>query len=311
MKKKWISGWMALCLLLSLAGCYMPGTVVNDSPNLDGTVAAEVAIAHAAQTMVAQTLAAEGGGVDASTRTFTPEVNQQQDTPTPSLTPTFTETPTITQTSTPEGVKLVVSSDTNCRDGGPYKSFPIVVTVKAGQLVEVIARNPEFDSYYVKNPYANGYCWMYGQYATLMGDTSTLAVATSHPTPTPTFTPTPSMNFTVSYVGLETCGVEYAFKLFIKNTGGVTWQSIQITGSDTVTGFVINHTSNTFKEFAGCAIALTQSDLTQGEESYVLNVAPGQFAYDPTGNNIVITVSLCSLDNGAGSCLSKNLSFTP
>lgn len=294
-------------IILSLSACNMPtGGTAAGTPDIAGTVAAKVAIEQAAQTMVAQTMAA-GAPIVPAAATSTNTIQAP-------LEATFTQTltPTITLTPTLEGVFLTVSQDTYCRFGAPYSSFKILATVKTGQKVEVIARNPENDSYYVKNPYeTNTTCWLYGKYATLTGNSGALPVSTMNPTPTPTYTPTPAIGFTVSYVGLETCAPQYAFKLFIKNTGSSIWQSISITGSDTVTAFAINHSSNTFKEYSGCSIGVTQGDLTPGETSYVLNVSPGQFNYDPTGHNISITVTLCSLDGGAGTCKSIPLSFTP
>jgi len=297
---------LSLLLIISLVACNLPsGAGSSTTPDINATVAAEVAIAFAAQTLVAQTLAAGGAVVPANTDTITPEAL-------PQVTSTETLTPTITLTPTPEGVFLVVSQDTNCRFGGPYSSFKIITTVKAGQNVEVLSRNPENDSYFVKNPYdANSTCWLYGKYATLTGNSAALPVSTMHPTPTPTNTPTPNTNFTVSFTSLESCGPSWGIKLLVKNNGGTIWQSIAVTGSDTDTGFVISHSNNVFKEYAGCVPGLTQSDLTPGEQSYVLVVDPGHFGYNPTGNLIKITVKLCSEDNLLGTCLSKNLSFTP
>lgn len=306
-KRVFITG-IVFTLILTLSACNLPmvGTSAEVTPDIAGTVAARVAIEQAAQTMVAQTLSAGNSGApQVSTSTNTIQAP-------PEATFTATLSPTITLTPTLEGVFLTVSQDTYCRFGGPYSSFKILATVKIGQKVEVIARNPENDSYYVKNPYeANSTCWLYGKYATVTGNAAGLTVATMNPTPTPTNTPTPTVGFSVSYVGLETCAPQYAFKLFIKNTGSSIWQSISITGSDTVTAFVINHSSNTFKEYSGCSIGVTQADLTPGESSYVLNVSPGQFNYDPTGHAISINVTLCTLDGGAGTCKSTPLSFTP
>ncbi|PKN98737.1 MAG: hypothetical protein CVU42_11005 [Chloroflexi bacterium HGW-Chloroflexi-4] len=295
---------LVFTIILTLTACNLPiGANPAGTPDIAGTVAAKVAIEQAAQTMVAQTLSAAQPAANTSTNTI-------QAPPEATFTPTLE--PTITLTPTLEGVFLTVSQDTYCRFGGPYSSFKIITTVKIGQKVEVIARNPENDSYYVKNPYeANSTCWLYGKYATVTGNASGLTVATMNPTPTPTYTPTPAIGFSVNYVSLETCGPQYAFKLFIKNTGSSTWQYISITGSDTVTAFAINHSSNTFKEYAGCVAGVVQADLTPGESSYVLNVSPGQFNYDPTGHNISINVTLCTLDGGAGTCKSVPLSFTP
>lgn len=306
-KRIFLTG-LVITIILTLSACNLPmaGTTADKTPDLEGTVAARVAIEQAAQTMVAQTLAAgNAGDAQASTSTNTVQAPPEV-TFTPTLSPTITLTPTL------EGVFLTVSQDTYCRFGGPYSSFKILATVKTGQKVEVIARNPENDSYYVKNPYeTNSTCWLYGKYATVTGNTAGLTVATMNPTPTPTFTPTPAINFNVSYSGLETCGGQWGIKLFVRNTGPSIWQYVSISGTDSVTAFGILHTSNKFNTYSGCAITLSQEDLTAGEESYVLAVAPGQLDYDPTGHLINLTVKLCSENNGLGTCLSKPISFTP
>lgn len=305
MKSRHIVCWFLIsAMTLTLAGCNLPTGSNGGSPDLEGTVAAEVAVQQAAQTMVALTMGANAPAVQpSSTNTNTAEAPKE--TATPSMTPTITLTPT------PEGVFLTVSSDTYCRQGGPYSSFKILGTLKVGDKAQVLARNPENDSYFIQSPYDASKCWVYGKYATLTGNSTGLAVMTMQPTPTPTYTPTPDKNFSVSYVGLETCGGQFAFKLFIKNNGGLIWQYLSLAGTDTVTSFAINHTSNSFKEYAGCSETVTQADLTPGEESYVLNINPGQFNYNPTGNLINITITLCTQDNGAGVCLSKPISFTP
>ena len=300
--------------LLTLAACNLPtGQNTSTTPDLNGTVAAQVAIAQAAQTMVAQTLAVNSpnGNANQANQTAPTITNTIQAAPQDTFTATLTST--ITMTPTPEGVFLVLTQDTYCRVGGPYSSFKVVVTVKAGQKVEVLSQNPERDSYYVKNPYqGDSYCWLWGKYATLTGNVGGLSISTMQPTPTPTNTPTPTPGFTVNFSSLETCGGSYAFKLFIKNTGSLIWQSINMTGSDTSTGFPINQTQNNFKEYSGCNATTLQADLTPGEESYVLNTEPGQFfGYDPTGHTISITVTLCSLDGLGGTCKSIPITFKP
>jgi hypothetical protein len=302
-----------LLMTLSLAACNLPTGQVASTPDINGTVAAQVAIAQAAQTMVAETLGAnsQAGSNNPANQAAPSATNTLQEILLNTVAPTLT--PTITQTPTPEGVFLVLSQDTYCRVGGPYSSFKVVVTVKAGDKVEVISQNPEKDSYYVKNPYqGNSTCWLWGKYATLTGNVGGLPIATMQPTPTPTNTPTPTPGFTVTYSGLEHCGANYAFKLFIRNTGGLIWQSINLTGSDTTTAFAFNQSLNVFKEYAGCSTSTQQDDLTPGEESYVLNTESGQFFnYDPTGHPISLTVTLCSTDGLAGTCKSIPVTFTP
>jgi len=307
-KKLWTYS-VAILMTFSLMACNLPTGMSSTTPDIDATVAAKVAVEWAAETMVAGTLAA--GGKASGDQANNPPPSNNDIEFQPSDTATLTVTPTITLTPTPEGVFLVLSADTNCRKGAPYMAFPIVVTVKAGEKVKVLSRNPENDSYFVVNPYnSNSQCWLYGKYATLSGDATSLPVSTMQATPTFTPTPTPEPDFIVSYVGLENCGPNWAFKLFIKNTSNNVWQSIQMSGTDTVTGFLINDPSNSFKDSLGCIRGEEQGDLTKGEFSYVIN-SNSFFNYNPTGHLINITVRLCTQDNFLGTCVAKNLSFTP
>lgn len=308
-KRKNILRLLIGVMIIVLSGCNLPTAQTAGTPDLDATVAARVDIEKAAQTMVAKTMGANSA---VATQTNTTQA-QPEFTTTPSLTSTITMPPTIALISTPEGVFLTVSSDTYCRFGGPYSAFKILDTVRVGQKVEVLARNPENDSYFVKSPNNPSVtCWLYGKYATLAGNTTGLAVSTMHPTPTPTATPTPSPAFTVSYSGIENCGALYAFKLFIKNTGSLTWQYISLVGTDTITSFAINQSSNVFKEYSGCSTVLEQADLTPGEQSFVLNVdGASYFDYNPAGHPINVTVTLCTQDGGGGTCKSIPISFTP
>ena len=312
-KKIWTYS-VAILLMVALVACNLPIGMSAASPDIDATVAAKLAVERAAETMVAGTLAA-GGQVNGEQANGAQENNpppsNNDEEAKPSDTATITVTPTITLTPTPEGVFLVLSADTHCRKGAPFMAFPIVVTVKAGEKVKVLSRNPENDSYYVVNPYdSNSKCWLYGKYATLSGDTASLPISTMQATPTFTPTPTPIPDFSVSYVGIEHCGIHWSFKLFVKNTSNNIWQSIQISGTDTVTGVVINQSSNAFTEYSGCIAGLAQGDLTNGESSYVLHTSD-PFNYDPTGHLINITVRMCTQDNLLGTCVAKNLSFTP
>ncbi|KAF0111383.1 MAG: Uncharacterized protein FD147_990 [Chloroflexi bacterium] len=293
---KWLPG---LIMILSLAACNIPLGKVT-APDLQATVAAEVAIAQSAMTIVAATLNAGAQIIPTNTVAVEPLVT---------FTPTLT--PTITLSPTPEGVFLTLSKDTNCRKG-PLAVFQAVTTVKAGQTVEVVGRNPENDTYYVKNPNSPGsFCWLWGQFATLTGNQVSLPVFTPQPTPTATYTPTPTANFSVTYNSLTGCGPDFAFKIYVKNTGSTIWQSIRVSGNDSTTGVAFLHTSNTFKEYAGCVVGITQEDLTPGEDSFVVTANPGHLNYNPAGHSISVTVTLCSEQNGAGTCMSKSLNFVP
>ncbi|MHB8088407.1 MAG: hypothetical protein ACYDH2_09205 [Anaerolineaceae bacterium] len=291
---------LAFVIVLTLSACNVPSAVNTGSPDTASTDNGKADIEQAAGTIVAQTLTA-----GAPTITLTPQP------PLESFTPTATQTITLAPIS--DKVTLVVAKDTYCRQGAPVAAFKYVVIIKSGQLVEVLARNPENDSYYITNPYeANSTCWIYGKELTLDGNVDALDIATLQPTPTPTRTPTPNANFTLTYSSLIDCGApNYAFKLYIQNVGATPWQFISITGSDTVTGFTINHTSNVFDQYSGCSTMNPQDAVAAGDDTYAMNVNPGEFNYNPSGHQINLNVKLCTLDDAQGTCVTKPISFTP
>jgi hypothetical protein len=297
--KRIYSTVLVLAFVFSITACNLPTSGGTGTPDTAATTNGKAAIEQAAATIVAQTLTA-----GAPTITLTPQP------PLESFTPTFTPTATLAPTS--DVVSLVVPKDTYCREGAPVAAFKSVVIIKSGQLVEVLARNPENTSFYVMNPYdENSTCWIFGKDLTLNGNATDLDVATLQPTPTPTRTPTPSVNFTLTYSSLAACPPIYAFKLYIQNVGATPWQFIAITGSDSVTGVAISHISNTFDQYSGCSVMNPQDVLPAGDDTYAMNLSPGELNYDPTGHLINLTVKLCSQDNALGTCLSKPISFTP
>jgi hypothetical protein len=96
-------------------------------------------------------------------------------------TPEFTLTPSVTT--------VTVSQNTNCRKG-PGSQYDINGALLVGQTAEVVGKNTSSNYWIIKTPgSASGTCWLWGQYATVSGDTSAVAEATVPPTPT--LLPTP------------------------------------------------------------------------------------------------------------------------
>ena len=76
-------------------------------------------------------------------------------------------------TPTPgSGVAVTVTTATNCRMG-PGTEYEIVLTVNPGMSFEVVGANRSLNYWIIRNP-AGGTCWLWGQYAIVTGDTSTL-----------------------------------------------------------------------------------------------------------------------------------------
>jgi hypothetical protein len=111
----------------------------------------------------------------------------------PTATATSTETPLPTATATSSVPLAEVSVATNCRTG-PGKIYDWVSVLPVGRQVEVVARNASGTYWVVQNPAGSGTCWLWGNYARVIGQTADLPVWDTPPTPTAQagHTPTPS-----------------------------------------------------------------------------------------------------------------------
>jgi len=108
-------------------------------------------------------------------------------------TPTATPTPTSTL-----GVPMVsVSTTTNCRTG-PGTDYDIVSSLGPGQMAEVVGKYSGGNYWVIKTPGGGGNCWLWGQYATITGNTDKLPEMIPPPAP-PTSVPTaiPTLNIHV------------------------------------------------------------------------------------------------------------------
>jgi len=294
-------------LLLATLACGVNLTAPSAQPpagQVDTAVAQSIAGTSAVQTAIAQGVAGTMGPGQPSLQ---PEL--------PSLTPTISLTPTMTLTTTVEKVMLTVSQTTNCRKG-PGAVYDWVGALDPGEQVEVIAKDPQGSSWYIRNPdNSSVFCWIFGQYAIITGNHGALPVYTPMPTPTIAITKTPTAlpaDFTVSYQSIEDCsggGVgEYWINFDILNTGNVTWQSWFGSVTDTATGQTTAAGWNFFHYVVGCASSTLQDDLTKGESG---GVYTGAFANNPTGHAIIAIIRLCTLDDYHGTCLTKEIHFTP
>jgi len=272
-------------LLIASLACAAPAISTPD-PNLVGTTIAQTVVAALTQTgqpIIPIT------GLGSPTASFTP-----------TLSPTVTLSPTPVFTATPVIPQIMVSVATNCRVG-PGRVYDRVGALLVGELAEVFGRDPTGNYWYIRNPDSNGYCWLWGEYATLAGNLSVLPIYTPPPTPTPI----PA--FEVSYNKLETC-VGWWVDLELKNTGAVNFRSVSITMRDTVTDKVLSMSADGFTNLDGCSGSNTKDNLDPGGAHIVSMPA---FAYDPTGHNIRATVTVCSNKGVTGLCVSKVINFKP
>lgn len=131
---------------------------------------------------------------------------------------------TMAAMSVPEVVSAVtvtVSVDTNCRLG-PGTLYEIVGVLPVGQVAEVVGRSASSDNWIISlpsNPAVT--CWVWGQYATVSGDTSTLPVIT--PPPAPTLTPTVPLVLILPFVTIENNGATTIFYVYISLSSSSSW----------------------------------------------------------------------------------------
>lgn len=91
--------------------------------------------------------------------------------------------PNSAATATSGAVTVTVTQNTNCRMG-PSQEFKDVGALTPGQVAEVVGRDSLDNYWIIKLPDGSGKtCWLWGQYATVNGDASTVAEV---PTPTTT-----------------------------------------------------------------------------------------------------------------------------
>jgi hypothetical protein len=282
-------------LVIVQAACFLPITIATQPSPADDTAVMQTAFAQVAGTLTQ--VALQGGAIQS------PPPSPQQPTATPTDTPLPTLTPTITLTPTPEGAWISVSTDTRCRRG-PGKTYDQIGGLPVGKMVQVFGKDPSGQYYYIRNPDdPASFCWVWGFYATPQGSFAAVPVFT------PAVTSTPSPDFKVSFKNVDSC-VGWFIEYHIENTGGIGWESVQVKTTDPTTSVILNGpVSNTFEDWNGCLVSVAQQDLMPGEAGETNSGF--SFGYNPAGHALQATITLCSQNGLAGTCLVKTLNFTP
>jgi len=224
-----------------------------------------------------------------------PATESSTPSPTPSLSPTpeFTSTPTIPLVS--------VSMDTNCRSG-PGQVYDYLGGLFVGQTAEVYGKNQNGDFWYIRLPgNSNTFCWLWGQHATIVGSAALLPVYTPPPTPTP------MPSFELSYAGMDSC-VGWWAELKLKNTGSFAFLSYSISIKDLNTSTTLTGSENGFTDMNGCLASGIVASLDPGAST---TFSSPQFGYNPDNHKLRATVTLCTLVNLGGQCVSQPVEFKP
>ncbi len=274
-----------LVLFISGLACGLPTSITNQQPQIDlaGTSAALANTAQALQNAQAAQPAI---------------VNTTPQAPAAPAIPS--DTPTITPTPTLAVPMISVTTNTNCRMG-PLPDYPIMGALTVGQLVELKGKNQSGDWWYISNPQKPGeFCWVWGQYAQIQGDTAPLPIVTPPPT------------FTIQFAGINNCPpIGSAF--IVKNLGSNAYKSGTITVVDLDAGgnppFTPRIDNQLFMP-SPCAFSASTSTLAPGTSAHVISSLVNGGTLPPTGHKMKVEIMLCSESNQGGSCLTRTLNFT-
>ncbi len=278
-----------LGLVTSLA-CSITGAVApTPDPGWVNTAVAGTLLAVSSQ-MSQQVIPVSGQAL--ATMTFTPAQ--------PTITPTLTLVPSLT--FTPGQPQISVSVATNCRTG-PGKVYDRVGALLVGEAAEVYGRDPTGAYWYIRNPdSATDFCWLWGQYASLIGETAALPVFTPPPSPTP------APSFELDFDHMDAC-IGWWVDLILKNTGSSAFKSVSITLRDTTKdNAVVIMTSDGFTNNDGCSNSSTKETLLPDNS---LTVSSPSFTYDLTDHKLRATVTLCTELAQGGTCVSQVITFKP
>jgi hypothetical protein len=324
-------------LITMLAACGAPPAMLPPAPDMNQL---NTAIAQTAGAAMALTL-------QAASPTFTPTVTPT-DTVTPSFTPTPTSTPTLTiptdfATPTPQVAQIIVSVTTNCRSG-PGKVYAYQSALSKGVISEVLAVDPTGKYWYIPNPESPGeFCWVWGEYATVSGNTAALPVYTPPPSPTATITLEPAAatkaasgsggsggsddepktgsgemgpgygprpKIQLSYMGLDTCAGEWWVEFNLANISqDFDVRSIEMKIFDSDSQATASILADGFKNVNGCSDDFTEN-LLRADSSLV--VSSPALPYDPTGHEIELTVRVCkAISQGTPCSVKEKIEFVP
>lgn len=251
------------------------------------------------------------------TFTFTPTLIRPTARP---VTETFTPEPTLTFDSTSatasfsqptlESIIITVSRPTNCRIG-PGTAYEIAGTLLVDEEATVLGRDPSNKYWYIPNPDPGiEYCWVWGEYATLTGNTLILPVYTPIATSTSTPTAQPDITFDIKGLKLDKCGSEFWAEVQITNTSQnkLGFNSVKLEAQDTDTGTTRINSANGFVNRDGCG-TYSRVDTLEFEKSAI--VSGPAFSYNPNGHIIRVYVTVCTEKDLKGSCRTIRVVITP
>ncbi|MBL8092200.1 MAG: hypothetical protein JNJ43_17845 [Anaerolineales bacterium] len=299
-----VQKYFFIFLIISSLACAVPAIAFPEQP----VVNTETSIPVFTETITPTSL---------PTFTFTPTLIRNTARP---VTETFTPEPSLTfdpnsvtaslSAPTIEPVTITVSRPTNCRIG-PGTAYEIAGTLLVGEKANVLGRDPSNKYWFIPNPDPGlEYCWVWGEYATLTGNTLVLPVYTPIATPTSTPTALPDITFDLKGLKTDKCGKDFWVEVQITNTSEnkLAFNSVKIEIEDTENGTRRISTSNNFINRDGCGTYSGVKTLVY-EASAI--ISGPSLPYNPSGHVIRVFVTACSEADLKGSCRTIRISITP
>jgi len=297
-------------IALIIASCGTQSTGLDETAFLAAVDTAVVGT-DTAQAAEAKQLTQNAMTAFTPTATDAPAATSTEVPDTPTLQPSFTETPagdeaepaTETVAFSLDGPAVQVSVDTNCRSG-PGKSYAYMGALLVGDEASIYGLDPSESWYYINNPDQEGeFCWIWHYFAQTSGNTAPLPIYT--PGPTPISDP----NFSVGFREVESCGGAWQVEFEIVNTGGRAIESVSSFVQDTVTSAKTDKSSkNNFERKTGCTVDKMPDSRGPGETGFTVSL---DLANNPSGHLTYASVTVCTLDNLAGDCRTREFYFTP
>jgi hypothetical protein len=201
--------------------------------------------------------------------------------------PAFTPTPYV-----------MISKNTNCRTG-PASVYDWLHTYLTGDQALILGKSADGFYWFVRDENGiNRDCWLWGEYATPVGDTAYAPIFTPPPTPIPT------PDFTVSYETSD-CGAGSCWLWFkIGNSGSYALESVKVYTKNLITNDVAVYVTDIFQaSIGGSNINKIQPSVSAYTHSQQLP--------NPSGDKVYVVITACELDSLAGQCQVRNLTVTP
>lgn len=256
---------LMIVLVLSTLACGLENIQVVESPNLEATI-------------TAQALLIEGGGQPAAGQDPAQQVIVVTATTEGGAPANEQVVPAQVLPPATGDVTVTVTTATNCRSG-PGQNFKIIYGMPVGQVAKVVAKNSYSGYWIIEIPGQAGQtCWLWGQYAVINGDTSTLkeVVTPTSPAPTVTNTPLPTATNTTAPATAPAAPAILTSSVVCSDAGGgnrnyavqISWADnstnetafwINATPSGSFYGTSANATTTTFTEVLPAGTTLTAS----------------------------------------------------